>query len=532
MTRTLIKKQLMELFSFFWQDKKRNRNRKGIQFVLFLIFYVVLLVGTLSLISWFVAGFLCKPLVSTGMDWLYFALMGLIGIALGAFGSIFNTYTSLYQAKDNDLLLAMPVRPSKILAVRLSGVYAMGLMYELLIMVPALIKYYMVAKPGFVAVTCSLLVTFLISVFILVLSAVLGWVVALISSAAKYKSFLTVALSLGFMAVYFYLYNKAAQMLKDIAANPKVAGGFLEGNFSFPYHMGKAAAGNLLSLLVFAAVILMLFGIVSFVLTKSYLKIVTTNKGETKADYKEKTVAVRSASQALLGKEFRRFLGSPSYMLNCGLGIVFMVVATIVLLWKANTVSAMAASLSGQMGGLVALLAVAAIAMMTSANDLSAPSISLEGKTLWVLQVLPVSASQVLMAKLKLHLIFTLIPAGVLTGCMLFVLKPSVLYAVFICVVTVLFISLMAMLGLVLGLKMPNLSWTNEIVPIKQSMAVMIALFGGWAVVIALAVIYYFVMNFVSPAVYFVLLSTLLLVACVTLLYWIRTKGAQIFEAL
>ena len=79
---------------------------------------------------------------------------------------------------------------------------------------------------------------------------------------------------------------------------------------------------------------------------------------------------------------------------------------------------------------------------------------------------------------------------------------------------------------------MPNLSWTNEIVPIKQSMAVMIALFGGWAVVIALAVIYYFVMNFVSPAVYFVLLSTLLLVACVTLLYWIRTKGAQIFEAL
>ena len=122
MTKTLIKKQLMELFSFFWQDKKKNRNRKGIQFVLFLIFYVVLLVGTISLISWFVADFLCVPLVSVGMDWMYFALMGLVGIALGAFGSIFNTYSSLYLAKDNDLLLAMPVKPSRILFVRLSDI--------------------------------------------------------------------------------------------------------------------------------------------------------------------------------------------------------------------------------------------------------------------------------------------------------------------------------------------------------------------------------------------------------------------------
>ena len=532
MTKTLIKKQLMELFSFFWQDKKKNRNRKGIQFVLFLIFYVVLLVGTISLISWFVADFLCVPLVSAGMDWMYFALMGLVGIALGAFGSIFNTYSSLYLAKDNDLLLAMPVKPSRILFVRLSGVYAMGLMYELLVMIPALIKYYIVASPDIAAVVGSVAVTLLISIFILVLSAVLGWAVAWISSASKYKSLLTVVLSLGFMAAYFYLYGKASQLLQDIAANPQKAGSFLEGKFSFPYYMGQAATGDGMSLLVFAALILVLFGVVCLVLSKSYLKIVTINKGGAKAEYKEKKTAVRSVGQALLGKEFCRFLKSPNYMLNCGLGIVLMLVAAVAVICKSDAITGVMSSMPAQWEGVMALMAAAAIAMTTSMNDITAPSVSLEGKNIWLLQALPVSGYQVLMAKLKMHAILTLIPAAVLVGCVLFVLKLEIYYSLFVAVVTILFILMMAMIGLVLGLKMPNLTWTNEIVPIKQSMSVMIALFGGWAVVLVLAGIYYLIVDVVNPLVFFVMVTALLLVICTALLCWIRTKGAQIFETL
>ena len=33
----------------------------------------------------------------------------MLAIVLGAFGSVFNTYSSLYLAKDNDLLLSMPI---------------------------------------------------------------------------------------------------------------------------------------------------------------------------------------------------------------------------------------------------------------------------------------------------------------------------------------------------------------------------------------------------------------------------------------
>ena len=62
-------------------------------------------------------------MAAAGMGWLYFALMGLMAMFLGAFGSVFNTYSSLYLAKDNDLLLSLPIPVRIIMASRLvSGV--------------------------------------------------------------------------------------------------------------------------------------------------------------------------------------------------------------------------------------------------------------------------------------------------------------------------------------------------------------------------------------------------------------------------
>ena len=275
-----------------------------------------------------------------------------------------------------------------------------------------------------------------------------------------------------------------------------------------------------------------LFGLVYLILEKSYLKIITTNKGEAKAKYKEQRAKKRSVSGALLGKEFRRFLGSPNYMLNCGLGTVMMLIAAIVLLIKADTVMKMLTAVFGDSEEKFALIAAAAVCVCASMNDLTAPSVSLEGKNIWLLQAFPVSAGQVLMAKMKLHLILTLIPMAVLAVCVEIVLKPSLLYAVLIPAAGGLFVWFMALFGLFLNLKMPNLTWTNEIVPIKQSMGVMVALFGGWALVTGLGGLCYLTRKILSPGLFLTGAMVLVLAACLILLQWIRTRGAQIFETL
>ena len=135
MTKALFKKQMMEVFSWVYRNKKsgKNRSRQGLAAYILLYLFIFAFLGS---VFYKVADMLCAPLAGAGLGWLYFALMGLIAVALGVFGSVFSTYSSLYMAKDNDFLLSMPIPAPKILLIRLAGVFAMGLLYELIVMIP------------------------------------------------------------------------------------------------------------------------------------------------------------------------------------------------------------------------------------------------------------------------------------------------------------------------------------------------------------------------------------------------------------
>ena len=81
------------------------------------------------------------------------ALMGIVSVTLGVFGSVFNTFSTLYQAKDNDLFFAMPITERSVLTARLSGVYAMGLMYELFVLGSDMFSGLPTIIPSFIVLT-------------------------------------------------------------------------------------------------------------------------------------------------------------------------------------------------------------------------------------------------------------------------------------------------------------------------------------------------------------------------------------------
>lgn len=531
MIKVLFKKQMREVFSWIYQDKKTGKNRSKKGLFAFVLIYLVLF-GFLGYIFYQVADMLCKPLVAFDMAWLYFALMGLIAVALGVFGSVFNTFATLYQAKDNELLLSMPVPPSAILIARLFGVYAMGLMYELIVMIPALISYFMTGTVSVIGIIFSILIPFVLSLFILSLSCILGWVVAAISSKMKNKSIVTVILSLAFIAAYYYVYGQAYSVIQKIVEAPQQTAKMVKSVLYPFYHMGLAAEGNISSMLIFTAIFVALLGVVYYVLSRSFIKIATTNKGAAKKVYKEKAFRLGSANGALLRREAMRFVGSPSYMLNCGLGIVLMVIAGVLILIKADWINDALAIFGEQMDDILALLLCAAVCMAVSMNDISAPSVSLEGKNIWIAQSFPVTPWQVLSAKLNLHLILTIIPSLFLTVCSLIVFNLKLEFVILIPVVVILYVLFMAELGLFLNLKMPNINWTDENVPVKQGLPVVISLLGGWVMVGALGALYFAIHEHIEPMNYLVCIALVLLLLCIIMLRWIQTKGAKIFSEL
>ena len=531
MLKTLVKKQLMEIFRSYFYNAKKNEKRSKAGVIAYILFFAALMIGVVGGMFTGLSVSLCAPLAQAGMSWLYFALMSLLAVFLGAFGSVFNTYSGLYFAKDNDLLLSLPIPVRTLMASRLLTVYLMGLMYSAVVILPAVIVYWVTVSAAPMALLGGVLLTALISIFVLTLSCALGWVVAKVSRKLKHKSFITVIVSLAGLAIYYFFVFKAQTAIEQLVANAAVYGEKIKGAAHPLYVFGLTGTGDVTAMLLSAAVILALFALTWTLLSRSFLQITTASGASGKAVYREKAVKRRSIDGALFGKELARFTASPNYMLNCGLGILLLPVAGVALLIKGGELLLLLQMPFGDRGGCVEVLLCTGVCAIASMNDMATPSVSLEGKSLWLAQSLPVKPWQVLRAKLKVQLALTALPALVPLACMAFIL-PVTAALPLVFAEALAYIAFSACLGLTLGVARANLTWTSELMPIKQSLAVTIALFGGWLYAVALAGLYLWQGWKLGAPVYLAIAAAVTFLAAGLLLRWLKTNGARRFAAL
>ncbi len=529
MLRVLLKKQMLEIFQTYFYDARKNRARSSVSIALCFIAFILLVAGLLGGIFTFLSLELCRPFAENGMDWLYFSIMGLIAVFLGVLGSVFNTYAGLYLAKDNDLLLSLPIPASALLLSRVIGVYLMGLMYSAVVMVPASIVYWAAIGISVRSVSGSLLLIMIISVLVLVLSCICGWAAARISQRLKHRSLIAVMASLLFIVVYYFVYFRAQAIISNIAGNA-VAYGENIRRAAYPlYMLGCAGTGDLMAALIIAVFTVALAGLMWRVLSHSFASIVSSSGiASQKTCNKERKTRQKSIRGALLSRECSHFLSSPSYILNCGLGIFMMPLCGAAVLLKRGWILS-------QLNGLdymIPVLAAAVICMLLSLNFMVVPSVSLEGSTLWIIRSLPVSSWHVICAKIMLQLIFTGLPMLLCIICFAAVIPASSLQILLILASSASFVVLMALSGISLGLRMPNLVWTSEQVPIKQSLPVLITLFGGCGYAALFLIGYIILGGFLSASAYIGCFIAINAVLCTLLFIWLRKAGCRIFESL
>ena len=514
MLKQLVKKQMAEIFRSYLYDAKKSQKRAKGTVILYFALFVFLMAGVLGGMFTFVAMMLCDAMAAVDMGWLYFTLMGLVAIFMGAFGSVFNTYSSLYLAKDNDLLLSLPIPLRVIISSRLVTVYLMGLMYSA------------------AAIVGGLLTVAIVSLIVLLLSCLLGWVVAKISLKLKHKSITTVLVSLLGIGLYYFIYFKAQTVISDLVANAVVYGVKIKGAAYPLYLFGRMAEGDWTAMALVSAAVVLLTALTWLLLSRSFLRLATSGGSTGKARYREKKARVRSLPAALLGKECRRFVSSPNYMLNCGIGVLMIPAAGVLLLLKGGEWLGLLKAVLPGADSVLAALAISVACLLASMNDMAAPSVSLEGKSLWVLQSLPVSAWEVLKAKLKMQLVFTGIPMLVFLACALPVLGLSPALSLLAAAGSLLSVLLLALFGLTMGLKMPNLHWTSEITPVKQGGSVALALLGGWAYALLPGGAAMALGRNLHPAVIPAVFCLLTAVLCALLYVWLKNRGAKVFAAL
>ena len=532
MLKVLLKKQLTEVFRSYFFDAKKNRMRSKGAIAGWFIFFIVIIVGVAAGVFGTMAFSLCGPLTAAGMGWMYYLLMGIIAIVLGTFGSVFNTYSGLYLSKDNDLLLSLPIPVRTIIAARLLSVYLMGALYAAVVFFPALIVYWITAGATVSGVVCGILLFLIVTVVVLLLSALLGWVVARISRRLKNKSFIAVLVSVLLIAGYYFLYFKASELIRNLLQNLDAVGTKIKGAAYGLYLFGRVGEGDWTATLLCIVVTALIFALVWYFLRRSFLGIATGGGVTAKVRYSEKAVKEKSAFGALLVKELRRFAASPNYILNCGLGLLFLLVLGAAILVKGPELLPVIDQVFTGRPDCAAVLLSAVITMLISGNVMAAPSVSLEGKSIWIPQSLPIHPRLALRAKASMQLVLTGGPSLFAGICGAAVVPASLPVRLLVCLTPLAAACFLAVFDTVLGARLPVMSWTNELAPIKQSGAVMIALFGSWVLCVAFAGLYLAVGYAIGAALYLLLWIVLYAAAALLLLKWLDTRGAAIFAAL
>jgi len=431
-----------------------------------------------------------SSLLPIGADWLYFAVFILASLAIVFILSIFETKSELFECKDNELLLSMPIKPKDIVVARVLVVLAYNYIEQLIIMLPCTVVY-IAYTPSAEGIVGSLLMTLFLPIISTALSAGVGYLVALISKKIRKNSFVTVAIFLVFFFLYFVGYNAILNNFEEFLDG--AANGVDSSRLPVLYYIGTAALLKPLSLISVIGVALLL-GITAYLLiTRSYMGLLVDTSYGKRVAYKGISFKQKGTLGALVTKELRKFVSSATYMLNAGIGLVMTLGIAIYALIKRDFLLSLAAQFAEEgakytFAEIISPLAVAALVFMTSMNIMSACALSLEGKNFWIPKTMPVSARTVLLSKSLPQIIIGTPPMLLASVLIMIALGAPSEYWFFFIVTPILANALCAFMGIVINVAFPKFDFDNETQPIKQSLPVFLVMMIGMLASVAVFV--------------------------------------------
>lgn len=528
---SLLKKEVGAL-GFALVNRTTTRKRKpskvrgaGAKLLIGLLGVYVL--GIFGFLFFMLSDSMCKPFVDAGLGWVYFAFLGLMGLTLNVIGSSMSTYSTLYQAKDNEFLLSLPIKPKLILFTRILTCYGISLLMTMLVMVPAFIVYGLNYEVTAGLIAGWVVITIVLAVMGLILSLFIGWIIALITARIgnSKKGIASLIFVVVFLGAYFYFYSSAVEVIQKILLYGEEIGEFIK-SFIYPiYLMGDASLGNFTSLLLFTAIVLAIFVLIYIILSATFIKLVTMKKGGKRTKYKEKELNASSVGGSLLKRELTRFKMSSAYLVNCGLGVVFYVlifVASFIFkdMLTENLLPAFNMTLGeGVLYGIVAIM-ITYLAMM---SPISSCSISLEAKTLWILQSMPVDMWDVIKAKINLHLIL-MIPSSLLaTGGLIFIFGFSPIESVLMIAFVVAFNVFYAVWGICRNIRKPSFNWVSETQAVKQGTSTLVCMLGSMGILMIFIIGALVLAEFISTTTA-IMIAMIAAIAFFALMTYIRVK--------
>ena len=456
---------------------------------------------------------------------------------------IYKTSSLLFNCKDDQLLLSLPIKRRTVLFVRIFKFYVFELVFNSLFIIPLVIAYIRWADTiDWTYFVTSFVMIFILPIIPIALSCIIGTITTSLSSRFKFKNLAQIIATTIVLLLIFYISMNLEGFFNYLT---KHATSLNEIIIKIYYPAGMyaklATNFNAIDLLIFIGINIFIFIITIFILSKFYFKINSRVKKVTstkKTNINDLNIRKNSTTKSLIKKELNTFFKTPVFIINAGFGLVLFIVAAIAISIKFDLIIPILTdpnkfNISEKIiNNNISLLILVLIAMGGFMTSITNSIISLEGRKITILKSLPIKTKNISMSKVYSSLIITT-PPILLGDLILFIrFRISIIEMILLLIISILIPLISHFIGIIINLKYPKLDWENTAEVVKQSTSSFLSVMIGMVILVIIAIVLSKVVGTINSLLILLMFTGIFLLIDIILYLYLINKGTKEFDKL
>lgn len=253
---------------------------------------------------------------------------------------IYKAGSLLFNSKDDNLLLSLPIKKSTVLFIKMFKFYVFELLYNLIFLLPAMFVYTRhvnVTITFYIATSIALL---LLPIIPIIISCIIGGIITYSVAKFKFKNVFQIVITMSVLLAVFYFSFNFEKQIANITENAEHINEIITKVY-YPAgaYIKLVTDFNVLDLIIYFFVHIGLFALTIFAFNKIYFKINSRVKNikvsSKNSSYK---VVAKGKITSLVKKEVNRFASSPVFVINAAFGLLLFLVGTIVACIKVDDI--------------------------------------------------------------------------------------------------------------------------------------------------------------------------------------------------
>ena len=493
---SLIKVSLNHDMNILKVNTKKQKKLTKIILPIVLIGYLMFVMGAYSYS-------IMDKLKAVHLEYVVISIFAFFITITTLMEGIYKSGNLLFNCKDDNLLLSLPVKKKTVLFVRMLKFYLFELLYNSLFMIPVIVVYAYNTTPSFTYYIVSFIALLLLPVVPIILSCIFGFIITYLSSRFKGKNIVQTVFTTVILLAFMYLGYNSSGFITNIASKATSINDFITKIY---YPIGEYVTlineFDIVKLLIYILIHVALSIVTLFILSKVYFKINSSSKRVISKNNKNKKyiIKTRSKTKSFIHKEINKFISTPVFITNAGFGLVLYVILCIIASVKfdsvINTLTASNASFDIEtIKSHLPVYMCVLICFATLMTSITSSMISLEGKTFNLLKSLPIKPKKIVYYKVLTSLLI-IVPFVLIGDIILFIrFNIGIISMILLLIVSLLLPIVAESIGILINLKYPKIDATNDTEVVKQSMSSLISTFIGMGLFALTAIMLFSLLN-------------------------------------